>query len=429
MKKVLWLCNHAFRDVPDRATGTWLSAMGRAVAASGEYEVTNISQARLRRTIRSDSGAIRQWLVPFERLSRDGLPSRRTVRSIQRIADEIGPDLVHVWGVENYWGLLTARRLLTPPALLDMQGIKHAIAPRMTGGLSAREILGCLSVKEVLRPRSSILAEKAAFAAWRGREIEIVRGHRFVACQSDWVRAHVTAIRPEGQLFAAAIMLRPEFMDAPTWQPHGGARAPAIFTLASLSAPYKGLHVVLRATAILRAAFPGIRLTVCAGGMPSGFRRSGYARWLLREMSCLNVGDCVTFLDPLDARGLVAQMLQADAVVIPSFVESYSLALAEAMAAGTPLVVSYAGAMPELARDGESALFFSPGDETMCAWQIRRIVASPELARELSANARCASRKRHEPGEVLGRQLETYRQVAAYVGEAQTKERGPETGR
>jgi glycosyltransferase involved in cell wall biosynthesis len=45
---------------------------------------------------------------------------------------------------------------------------------------------------------------------------------------------------------------------------------------------------------------------------------------------------------------------------VPGWEEQFGMVLAEAMAAGLPLLVSTSGAIPEVA--GESATYFSPGD-------------------------------------------------------------------
>jgi len=87
------------------------------------------------------------------------------------------------------------------------------------------------------------------------------------------------------------------------------------------------------------------------------------------------------------------------------------LALAEAMSVGVPAVVSYAGGSACLARDGESALFFSPGDEAMCAFQLERVLSEKEMALRLSHRAREIALVRNNPQRVLEQQLEIYRRI------------------
>jgi len=414
--KILWLSNLVFSESPIRTSGTWMSSMGEAIAETGDFALFNISNAKVSEVCEANVGKITQWTVPVERIRSDGLPSKKTVTDIVRIVDSVAPDLIHVWGTENYWGLLTARKYLSQKALLEMQGIKYAIAPVMMGGLSFSEAVGCLGIKEMVRPSCSVFSDQAAFRASRKVETEIIKGHQFISCQSEWVRAHVMAMDANKRLFSSKMMLRKEFLSSKPWASCSHDDSPEIFTSSYGAIPYKGLHVLLRAVAILKDTWPRIRLTVGGNRFQSGIRRSGYARWLLREIKRLGIENHVAFVGPLDAAEMIRHIHGSSVVIIPSFVESYSMALAEAMAVGVPVVASYAGAMPELARDGESVLFFPMGDETMCAWQIRRILQSPSLASSLAVHARELGLNRNNPDDAVRRQIEIYNEVSDSSG-------------
>ena len=80
-------------------------------------------------------------------------------------------------------------------------------------------------------------------------------------------------------------------------------------------------------------------------------------------------------------------MHKANVVVVPSFVESYCLALDEALTVGVPVVSSFAGAMPELATNEKSALYFPPGDIVMCANAIERFFVDRNFSKEVSSNS------------------------------------------
>jgi len=410
VKKILWLSNFRFRKDASRATGTWLEAMGKAIACTSGYQLFNIACGLVKKTEKRDFDAIRQWVVPYAPNFKNELPRRTVVSDIQRIVETLRPDIIHVWGTENYWGLLTARNLLPFPSLLEIQGLKYAIAPKMLGELTFFEALRCTGLKECIRPSHSILSGQTQFIRAGRFEHEIIKGHSCIAVPSEWAKTHVEFVNPAGRLFRSRMMLRPEFTDSKPWQFHAG-HPPTLFTSSSGSAPYKGLHILLRAIALLKKDFPEIRLNVGGTHIQKGIRRGGYASWILREVQRLGINDNVRFLGPLAAKEIVEQLHQTHVVVNPSFIESYSMALAESLAVGVPTVVSYAGAMPEFAVDGVSALFFPPGDETICARQIKRILLSPSVAAQLSLNARQTGLLRYDPSAVLKRQLEIYNEV------------------
>jgi glycosyltransferase involved in cell wall biosynthesis len=413
MKTILWLCNRPLEETQDRRDGTWFTAMARALVESGKIRLAIVAQAKVKDITQCDFGGITQWVVPYESLGRDGLPSGRTVDAIKQVADEIKPDLIHVWGTENYWGLLTARSLLTAPTVLEIQGLKYACADVYYGGLSLIELIRYIGPLEILLPRSSWMLGKLRFKRWGTFEKEMILMHKYISTQSDWVRMHIRMLQPHCIVFKTGIMLRKEFYNAQPWliQKSYDLDAPSVFASSSGSVAYKGLHVLVKAIAILKNKYPKIVLNIAGDIIKNGIRRNCYARWLQAESRRLGVADNIHFLGPLDADELIQQFYKSSVVVIPSFIETYSLALAEAMFLGVPAVASYAGAMPELARDGESALFFPIGDASACALQIDKILSDQKLAERLSQNARKIGLLRNDHQLVIERQIEIYNDI------------------
>ena len=94
-----------------------------------------------------------------------------------------------------------------------------------------------------------------------------------------------------------------------------------------------------------------------------------------------------------------------------SYVESYSLALVEAQAVGVPAIISYAGAMPELAENRKSGLFFSPGDYISCASHMIELIENKNLALSLSREEQSTAQKRNNNESVLEIQLQIYKTI------------------
>ncbi len=63
----------------------------------------------------------------------------------------------------------------------------------------------------------------------------------------------------------------------------------------------------------------------------------------------------------------------ADAVVLPSFLESCPLAALEAMSSGTPIVAADVGGVSEIVRDGETGWLFPTGDSRALAARIASV--------------------------------------------------------
>jgi glycosyltransferase involved in cell wall biosynthesis len=165
------------------------------------------------------------------------------------------------------------------------------------------------------------------------------------------------------------------------------------------------------AFALLSVHYPNIQLRIAGGYRKKGIRKSGYERWLEKKITQLGIIESVKWLGNLNAEEIVAELQSANCTIISSFVESYCMALAEAITVGCPCVVSYAGAMPELAQDNVSALFFPMGDYTMCASKIGQILSDEILAQSLSFNAIQKSKHDKHPDAIMSEQVELYNKL------------------
>jgi glycosyltransferase involved in cell wall biosynthesis len=108
-----------------------------------------------------------------------------------------------------------------------------------------------------------------------------------------------------------------------------------------------------------------------------------------RMVSDLALGERVIFTGHLsDVAPLYAL---ADVVVMPSRWEGFGLVLVEAMAAGTPIVTTRVGPIPEVV--GEHAALLIPADSAAdLAAAIGRLLDDPSLAAQLASNGKARAR-------------------------------------
>ena len=150
--KILWFCNQPLRDQDPSFTGSWLQPMAEGLLGRGSIELAVIAFGPVNRVTRADFRQVKQWIVPAGlKPGRDGLPRAEVVDAIISAVKSFDPDLVHVWGCESFWGLMTARGMLSCPVLLEIQGIKSACAKVFYGGLSVGERLDCIGIKDRAR--------------------------------------------------------------------------------------------------------------------------------------------------------------------------------------------------------------------------------------------------------------------------------------
>jgi len=408
--KVLWFSNGYLSDTDLTGTGTWLDSMARGLLSTNQVELGIVTFGSVDKLTQRDYHQVKQWIVPITcKLGTDGLPARSLVAELISVCQSFGPDLIHVWGTESFWGLLPTRKMLKAPSVLNFQGVCYRIASCYYGGLTGPERLACIGLREMIKTLMLRKTEKTLCAEWGSFEAEIMAGHRWAICQTPWQEAQMVSNRLDATLFRLDLPLRKIFEQSDGWKPHAGD--PRIFCFASGWHLYKGLHVAIRALALLKRRFPNVQLRIGGTKEKKGIFRDGYLHWVATQIRALGLGKNVHWLGPLKATQIIEELRGSSAVVIPTFIESYCMAFAEAMRIGTPTVVSYTGGTAVLGKDEETCLFFPPGDEAMCAYQLDRVLSDHDLTVRISLNSRDVAKRRNDTAKIIQEQLNIYQQI------------------
>jgi glycosyltransferase involved in cell wall biosynthesis len=172
-----------------------------------------------------------------------------------------------------------------------------------------------------------------------------------------------------------------------------------ILAMASADAPMKGIATLLEAFAKLRTE-RDVELVLVT--KPTA---GGRTEQLVRQLA---IEDSVRFVHGISDAELVELMGSAEVACVPSLYEGFSLPTAELMACGTPLVVSRAGAIPEVVGpDGQCADLVTPGD----VGELEQALAAMLDDDERRARMGAAGRQRVE-------ELFSWRAVAAATARA-----------
>ncbi|WP_183093339.1 glycosyltransferase family 4 protein [Nocardioides stalactiti] len=153
-----------------------------------------------------------------------------------------------------------------------------------------------------------------------------------------------------------------------------------VLAMASADAPLKGIHILLEAFAKLLTER---ELELVLVTKP---KEGGVTEKLIEK---LGISDHVSFANGLTDDELVALMGSAELACVPSLYEGFSLPTAELMACETPLVVSRAGAIPEVVGpDGLCADVVEPGDVGALAHAVGALLDDPERRARMGAAGR-----------------------------------------
>lgn len=410
--RVLWITNILFPEAQQfifgegvlRSSGGWMLAAAESLIVHTDFKlfVATVSSSVVNLKILKGK-QITYYVLP---LGHGNLKYNSEYETYwQQIQGEVQPDVVHIHGTEYTHGMAYVKVCGNKNVVVSVQGLKSGIAPYYLAGLSYREILSNLTLRDVFK--GTLYQEQRAFYRSGKLEREFLCCVNHVIGRTSWDRSHIWAINPKAHYHFCNEMLRTEFYDGVKWnydkcEPH------TIF-LSQGSYPLKGLHQVLRAMPLILHRFPDAMIRVAGGdvsncqGLSGLLHFTGYGRMVRKMIKQLHIKDRVTFLGPLTAAQMKEEYLRSNVFVCPSSIENSPNSLGEAQILGVPCVASYVGGVPDMMQGNEENLYRFEEIE-MLSRKICNVFAFPEKQRDLSEIAK----RRHDCNTNINTLLNIY---------------------
>ena len=277
------------------------------------------------------------------------------IRRLRRVIAEVDADVVHARGFRAaaLAGLALGRRRAGRVAL--MATWHNAV---LGGGLRRRVV--------------------AALETLAARRADLTLG-----ASQDLVRRALALGAPA----AASAPVAAPALPPPTRNPDDirselGATGRRLVVAVGRLAPQKDYGTLLEAVRLLVARHDGVEVLVVIAG-------DGPERHLLQTFIDMHRVPVVL----LGHRSDVADLLHAaDAYVLSSVWEARALVIQEAMRAGTPVVATEVGGIPELTGDGADAQLVPPGDPDALAEAVFGVLTDDALRADLAERGRRQAR-------------------------------------
>jgi glycosyltransferase involved in cell wall biosynthesis len=202
---------------------------------------------------------------------------------------------------------------------------------------------------------------------WHGADL-VLADSKAVGARLDPLDVHV---------IGCPVELDPAPLETP-W-PAGDPAAPVIGFVGRL-VPRKGAMELVKAAPAIRAARPHVRVVI-VGDDPYEDEDAAYATAVRASSKVDHVGRVA------EAAGVLGQL---DVLVLPSAQEPFGTVVAEAMAAGTPVVATRVDGLPELVQDGVTGRLVDPGDTAALAVAVLDVL---EHRAEMGRAARAAAER------------------------------------
>jgi len=411
--KVLWLSNIQTSVTNKNVGCSWIGSL--------ESEISKISDIQLGISFNSSQPDISKFTIGtttyfpiriapaknkfkqlFDRLTHK-IESEDIIQSYLEIIQDFKPDLIHIFGTENDYGLIIPKT--TIPCIIHLQGNLTVISLKWFTGFSSIEMLK-YSKKSLLLKGLGLFHDYFSIKRAVKRELRICEVCHYFMGRTDWDRRVSSVLSPDSKYFHCDEIMRPEFY-LNCWQP------PALqinYTIISIIRKhiFKGIETIFECKKVLDRNFPDNNII----WKIVGINKDDEISYLVERKYKAKFQDSdIQLLGPLNENEIINEILKANLFVHPSHIENSPNSVCEAMLCGMPVIATYAGGTPSILADKKEGLLVQDGDPYALAGAIIELKRDRELANSLGANARIKSLIRNDPKKIVNNVMNIYSSV------------------
>ncbi|OJX38349.1 MAG: hypothetical protein BGO78_10125 [Chloroflexi bacterium 44-23] len=408
--KVLWFVNCAFPSVKEylnlnpNYNGWWMVSLSEALILNStiSLEIVWVSE-QIQQYSKFNDGKLTYYLIPKKLNIQSNSKLSKLLNLLFKqnynlplsscvdLINKINPDIIHVHGTEEFYGLLNA--LIKKPFVISIQGLLGACYTKFWGKTSVLKRLFLMREFYIwIKMKKSLEIEN-----------EIIKKNTHFIGRTDFDKSYVKQINPGANYFSIHETMRSEFY-VNFWS-YQKENLNNLFTTTTFL-PYKGIDTLIRAVKILKQENFQIKLRIC-GQIPI----SGYGRYIYKLISKLGLNNSIELLGYLSAKEIVSELLRANIFILPSFIENSPNSLVESLLMGVPSIGPNTGGVPSFIIPEYNGLLFTPGNYSELATKIAQLLNSPEFCIYLGSNARKMALTRNNPQIISDRTLSLYQEL------------------
>lgn len=301
------------------------------------------------------------------------------------LVDVCKPDLIHIHGTENIFGLVQEE--VNVPTIVSLQGLILSIQNYSLPGLNVTDKLRYILTFDLIKgtgPVHNTIKEKAYAKI---EERIIAKSKNFIG-RTEWDKEMIKLLNPKGSYHHVEEILRKPFYKN-IWEKSHLDRH-IIFSIVSRNIR-KGFLVLIDSIGILKKhGYPNIKLRL-AGSLKSRYLRQIIDKRIEKNL----IKNNVEFLGQLNANELASEFVNNSIFVHASYIDNSPNSLAEAMMVGIPCVATNVGGVPSMLEHNKEGLLCTPGDAYSIAASINKIFTNSNNAVLFSDKSRKRALDRH----------------------------------
>lgn len=318
-----------------------------------------------------------------------------TIPQFLEIVRDFNPDIIHIFGSENTFGLLS--KYTNIPVVMHIQGVLSAcVNSFLPPGISWNNYMfSTLGLKSLMWH----LRERLSFERNSITEVRMFRNIKYFMGRTHWDKLIINLLNPSAQYFTCNEMLRDSFY-APLKREESHKH---IFISVLSWQIYKGYDLVLKTANLLKEV------------IDSDFEWHIYGnvnpKFIEKKFNLLSKNTSIVFKGVVTPDKLSNALLSATALIHPSYIENSSNVICEAQILGCPCVATNVGGTSSLIEQGITGLLVPSNDPYALAYNIKYLMENNDLRVKLSRNAYIVARDRHDRDKIVEQVIDVYQTI------------------
>lgn len=395
------------------SNGLWMDALLVEFKGKSDTEIVVATTSFVKKTVSLKADNVTYYVLPDSPPLCYNENKKGNVAAWKELIDVEKPDLIQVWGTEFTHGLCCLRAAEGIPSVVYMQGYLGSIARYYQAGIPVSELKKTVTLRDFIK-RDGILSQQKKYYRAAKKEKETLKLAGAVISENEWCDDNIRAVVPEIKTYKCPLSINKVFSES-IWSVERADRHSIISNASGYT--IKGLHILLRAVALIKRRFPDVKLyvpgdpVVSDGSLLWSLRKRGYTKYIEKLIGELGIADNIVWLGRLTQEELAGEYAKRHVFAMPSAIENHSSSLKEAMAVGMPCVSSYVGGIPEYVDNGRNGLLYRFEEYEVLAAKIESVFDSDTLATSLSENARADMKTLHGKIDYYEKITSIYREM------------------
>jgi len=395
--KIAWITNILLNDISvsiynKSVNNLWMGPLLQKFKMNSDHELIVITSGNTKEIIFDRIDNISYYIMP------GGIPGKNKETSVkslevwQEIFELEKPDIVHIWGTEYSFSLnaIKVSKKLNIPSVVFIQGISRVISRYTQANINSLTLLKYTTLRDIYR-NELILFQDKIFLKNASIEKKMLEASGNFFYENFWSELHSKYIAPNAQSYFLPLSINQEFYDF-NWDISKMNHQTIICNASGY--PLKGLHILLRAIALVKVKYPNIKLVVpgtnliCKPGFFNRIKSTGYKNYITDLIQELELNNNIEFVGQLSSKELAKLTSTSNIFVLSSSLENHSSSLKEAMLLGIPCIASNVGGVSEYLEHDKSGFLYRFEEYEYLAYYIDLLFKNNDKCLEFSKNAR-----------------------------------------